>query len=70
MSVRLRKPKKRLKNMPPEEIFHKFKHGIPMSNGRKIKSLAQAKAIASQYSGKGEEKKTGREGLKKRAKSK
>jgi hypothetical protein len=45
--------------MPAEEIMHKFYHRIPMSNGKRIKSLAQAKAIASQYgSGGDEEKKT------------
>jgi len=49
--------------MPASEIMHKYYHNIPMSNGKKIKSLAQAKAIASQYSGKSEE--TGREGLRK-----
>lgn len=43
--------------MPASEIMHKFYHHIPMSNGQKIKSLAQAKAIASQYGSEGEEKK-------------
>jgi hypothetical protein len=44
--------------MPASEIMHKWKHGIAMSNGQKIKSFAQAKAIASQYEdGEGEKKK-------------
>ena len=43
--------------MPAAEIMHKFYHHQPMSNGKKIKSLAQAKAIASQYGSVGEEKK-------------
>lgn len=33
--------------MPLGELLHKWKHGIPMSNGRKIKSQAQAIAIAA-----------------------
>lgn len=43
--------------MPAAEIMHKFYHHKPMSNGKMIKSLAQAKAIASQYGSEGEEKK-------------
>ena len=35
--------------MPASEIMHKFYHHEPLSNGRTITSLAQAKAIASQY---------------------
>lgn len=32
--------------MPTAELLHKWKHGQRMSNGRKIKSKAQALAIA------------------------
>ena len=42
--------------MPAAEIMHKFYHHQKMSNGRTIKNLAQAKAIASLYED-GEEKK-------------
>ena len=42
--------------MPAAEIMHKFYHHQKMSNGKMIKSLAQAKAIASQYGSEGEEK--------------
>jgi hypothetical protein len=42
--------------MPASEIMHKFYHHQKMSNGKKITSLAQAKAIASQYGSSGEEK--------------
>ena len=41
--------------MPAAEIMHKFYHHEPMSNGRMISSLAQAKAIASQYGKEGDE---------------
>ena len=43
--------------MPAAEIMHKFYHHQKMSNGKMIKNLAQAKAIASQYGPEGEEKK-------------
>jgi hypothetical protein len=43
--------------MPSGEIMSKFYHDQPMSNGKKIVSLAQAKAIASQYGSEGDEKK-------------
>ncbi len=43
--------------MPAAEIMHKFYHHQKMSNGKTIKNLAQAKAIASQYGSEGEEKK-------------
>ena len=43
--------------MPASLIMHKFYHHEPLSNGRVIKSLAQAKAIASQYEGEGKKKK-------------
>jgi len=44
--------------MPASEIMHKFYHHQKMSNGKTIKSLAQAKAIASHYGSEGEEKKS------------
>ena len=43
--------------MPAEQIMHDFYHNKPMSNGKKIVSLDQAKAIASQYGSGGDEKK-------------
>jgi hypothetical protein len=43
--------------MPASEIMHKFYHHEPLSNGRTITSLAQAKAIASQYEDGEEDKK-------------
>ena len=43
--------------MPASEIMHKFYHHQKMSNGRMIKNLAQAKAIASQYGSGGDEEK-------------
>jgi hypothetical protein len=43
--------------VPASEIFHKWKHHEALSNGQHIKSLAQAKAIASHYEDDDEDKK-------------